>query len=418
MKPRLAILILLLAALGGIAAAADTAAAAQASPDGQITVTDSSVSPEVLMRGDTGTVTVRIMNSGTDNVVISRARLYSNDLAVLNAHTYDAVGTIGPGNTLQFTFAVKANSPDGIYYPMFYLDFRDGGSLRYYLPVKVESTDLRISVVDAPDTFPANSKDTVTLSIGNPRENSVNGVTITPRGAGITSTQSSIFVGTLEPDAQKNVSFDIAASQNTELEFDVSYRNGINEHHITLTLPVEVGKRTVAPEPVVNNIEVTQSGGVYTIEGDITNAGLKEAYSILVSVGSPARGVDPYPVYVVGALEPDDFSSFEVTCTAPGASSVPLLIRYKDENGKAFEETVTVSLSNPGSFAGNVSGTAMMRSGSANQGMRSPGMFGSFGSGFSRIPLLEIAIVAIGVVAVVVAWRTGAVGRIQKRLRR
>lgn len=411
MKRNLCILLLLLSAIVGAVTAADTTTGTT-STDSQIAVTGVTVNPDTLMRGDTGTVTVEIKNTGSSSVAISRAELYPNGIAVINDKTYNSVGTIGPGNTMSFTFTVRADGEDGIYYPTFYLDLRDGGSIRYSVPVTVESTAIRVSVVDAPETYPAGSQDTIVLSVGNPREGSVNGVTVTPSGEGVTSTRTAVFLGALAPDEMKNASFEITASQSTELTFDVSYRNGINEHHTTLTVPVEIGQRVVEPDMVVNNIEVARSGDAITLTGDVTNAGLKDAYSVKVTVGSPATATDPYPVYVVGGLEPDDFSSFEVTCSAQGASSIPLLVQYKDENGKAYGETVTVSLSSAGQ--GSQAGTG----GQVETGISGGPLGMSFGAGFAQIPVVEILLVIVGGVAVAVAWRKGYFRKIRDRVRK
>ncbi|MDK2890072.1 MAG: hypothetical protein PWR21_704 [Methanoculleus sp.] len=413
MKRNLCILLLLLSAIVGAAAAAETSSAEE-----QIAVTGVTVNPDALMRGDTGTVTVEIKNTGETGVAISRAELYPNGIAVVNDKTYDSVGIIGPGNTMSFTFTVQANTADGIYYPVFYLDLRDSGSVRYSVPVTVESTEIRVNVVDAPETYPANSEDTIVLSVGNPRGSSVSGVTVTPTGEGIRSTQTAVFLGALAPDEEKNASFRILASQSTDLTFDVSYRNGNNEHHATLTVPVEIGERTVEPDMVVNNIEVSQSGSAITLTGDVTNAGLKDAYSVKVTVDSPATATDPYPVYVVGGLESDDFSSFEVTCNAQGASSLPLLVQYKDEDGKTFSETVTVSLSSAGQAGTAGRAPADISSGGPQGGREGMGMGMSFGSGFGQIPVVEILLVIIGGVAVVVAWRKGYLGKIRDRFRK
>jgi len=414
MKYHLCILLIFLTALVGVAAAADSSTEAASG----ISATEIRVNPNVLMKGDTGTVVVKIANSGSQAVAISRARLYSGDIDVINHATYDAVGTINPGASMEFTFTVKADADDGMYYPMFYLDLRDGECLRTYVPVRIESTNVVVSVADAPDTFPAAGKDTITLSVGNPRDNTVNGVTVTPVGEGFKTTQTAAFLGALSPDDEKNASFEITVTRSTEITFDISYRNGINEHHTFLTVPAEVGDRVVHPEPVVNNIEVQQSGTGYTLTGDVTNAGLKDAYSVQVTVGSPAKSTDPYPVYVVGALEPDDFSSFEVTCTAQGASSIPLIIKYKDEDGNTFEETVTVSLSRAGQAMQGSSGNTNAQAVPGGSG-RSPqgGMFGMSGAGFSQMPILEIVLVIIGGVVLVVAWRKGYIGKIRDRIR-
>jgi hypothetical protein len=406
--------LLLFALLVGVASAAET------TPAEQIAVTSVTLDPETLMRGDTGTVTVEIQNTGDAGVAISRAELYSSGVVVVNDRTYDSVGTLGPGNTISFTFTVRADAEDGIYYPVFYLDLRDGGSVRYSIPVTVESTGIQVNVIDAPETFPANSEDAIVLSVGNPRGTSVSGVTVTPSGEGVRTTETAVFLGALAPDEAKTATFSVVASQSTELTFDLSYRNGINEHHTTLTIPIEIGDRVVEPEMVVNNIEVTGSGSTITLSGDVTNAGLKDAYAIKVTVDDPATAADPYPVYVVGGLEPDDFSSFEVTCTVPqGASSVPLLVQYRDEDGKTYSTTVSVSLSSAGQTLQEGTDTenpgSMSAAAPARGGM---GAAGSFGSGFAKIPVtgivLVIAVIAVGTVA----WRKGYLRKVHDRFRR
>lgn len=413
MRRNLCILLLLLSALVGAAAAAETTSA-----EAQIAVTGVNVSPDTLMHGDTGTVTVEVKNTGETGVAVNRAELLPYGISVVNDKTYDAVGVIGPGNTMSFTFTVRADTADGIYYPVFYLDLQNSGSVRYSIPVTVESTDLRVSVIDAPETYPANSKDTVVLSVGNPREGSVNGVTVTATGEGVRTPKTAVFLGALAPDEEKNASFEITASQSTELTFDVSYRNGINEHHATLTIPVEIGQRTVEPDIVVNNIEVVQSGGTVTLTGDVTNAGLKDAYSVKVTVEDPAIPTDPYPVYVVGGLEPDDFSSFEVTCNAQDASSIPLVVQYRDEDGNIFTETVTVSSAERASQTGAGGEIPAGPGGGTGNGRGGMGMFGSFGGGFAQIPVVEILLALIGCVAVAVAWRKGYLGKILTRVRK
>ena len=410
MKRNICILLLLLSAIVGGATAAD------ASAEEQIAVTSVSVNPDTLMRGDTGTVTVEIKNTGETGVAISRAELYPNGISVLNDKTYNSVGTIGPGNTMSFTFTVRADAADGIYYPTFYLDIRNGGSVRHSVPVTVESTEIQVNVVDAPETYPADSRDTVVLSVGNPREGSVNGVTVTPSGEGVRSTRTAVFLGALAPNEMKNASFEITASRSTELTFDVSYRNGINEHHTTLTVPVEIGERAVAPDMVVNNIEIARGGSAITLTGDVTNAGLKDAYSVKVTVDDPATPTDPYPVYVVGGLEPDDFSSFEVTCNAEGASSIPLVVEYRDQDGRTFTETVTVSLNSASQASTAGSGGQIPSDGNPQGGRGGMGM--SLGGGFSQIPAMEILLVVIGGVAVVVGWRKGYFGKIRDRFRK
>jgi len=408
--------IILLIAISCIAATALAATSAEDAAS-YVSVNKVTVEPSTFMPDDAGTITVDISNGGTAPVAIYRAEILSQDIKVLNYQTYDSVGAIGPGTTMQFTFRVKPAVGDGMYFPMFYLDFTDAGSLRYPVPLQVDSTPVTVSVVSAPASFSSGTKEQIVLSVSNPRDNAVNSVTAIPGGDGIRSTQSSVFIGTLEPDEEKKASFEITAEKDTTLTFEVSYRNGNNLHHLVLEIPVTVGEGGTAAEMVVNNVEVVQAGSTLTVGGDVTNAGLRDAKSVKVTVGSPAVPVDPNPVYVIGALEPDDFSSFEVTCTVRDASSIPLIIQYRDTDGKVFEDCVDISLRSSAMPALGAASDASQGVSSGNT-RRPGGMFG-FGNGIGKIPVMEILIVIAACIAVAVAWRKGylgkAVGIVRKR---
>ncbi|MBN2735261.1 MAG: hypothetical protein JXQ82_10475 [Methanomicrobiaceae archaeon] len=362
-----------------------------------VAITSTSSDPQVFMHGDTGTITINVKNTGTESVSINRAALYTKDLKVLNDEAYDTVGYIGAGNEMQFTFTVKADSPDGIYYPRFYLDFTGSNSLSYSLPVKIESTGLVIAVTDSPDYYQEENTDRIILSIGNPRENSVSGVTVTVKGDGISSRQTSHFIGSLSSDASSAVSFDVTPEYETDMTFAVTYNNGMNTHTSEITIPAVFGEDKMSANPVLNNVEISGSGSYMTLSGDISNAGIDEAKSIVVTVGSPAVAVDPYKSYVIGSLEADDFSSFDVTFTST-SDEVPVIISYKDEDGNNYEKKVSVS-TNSGS-----SGISGAPSGGGRGGM--PGM-GNMGSGMSSIPVFEIFIVIISGIVLVFAWRKG-----------
>ncbi len=374
-----------------------------------ISVTSVTQDPPVFMNGDTGTITVNVKNTGSQSVSVKRAELYTKDLQVLNDQAYDIVGYIGAGNEMQFTFTIKATSPDGIYYPRFYLDFAGSNSLSYSIPVKIENSGLSIAVTDAPEYYQEGKTDSVSLTIGNPRENSVSGVSIAVKGDGLSSTQTSHFIGALAKDASSVVRFDVTPSSETDMTFVVTYNNGMTTHTSEIYIPVIFGEDKKSANPVLNNVEISSSGSYKTISGDITNAGLDEAKSVVVTVGSPGVAVDPYKSYVIGSLEADDFSSFDVTFTS-ASGEIPIIISYKDESGNNYEKTVTVSSESKSS---EISGTSGSAGASGQQGGPSgggpggmPGM-GNMGSGMNSIPVFEILIVIIAGTVLVFAWRKG-----------
>ncbi|WP_243669947.1 hypothetical protein [Methanoculleus chikugoensis] len=125
------------------------------------------------------------------------------------------------------------------------------------------------------------------------------------------------------------------------------WRNGINTHTTDLVLPVAFGEdKKQADPPVITNVEVTPIAGGYRIVGDVMNAGLESARSVVISPpGSPATPIDPFRVYVVGTLDPDDISSFEVTFKVDGTvAEIPVVVEYRDDDGNRYTATRLIDL--------------------------------------------------------------------------
>ncbi|HDQ07190.1 MAG TPA: hypothetical protein ENN44_00145 [Methanoculleus sp.] len=415
MNHRICIALLVLAALCGIAAAATDGDSDAAS---QIAVTGITKSPATLMPGDQGFITITITNTGDESVSIDRAKLYTNDLAVVNDNAYDTVGDIGAGNSMEFTFTVKAKAAEGIFYPSFYLDYTSAGSMRSIVPVIVDDTGPQVSLLGVPKTFSEGKTEDITVLVGNPRDGELSAITITPVTDSVKSDRTSYFVGNLGQDESAEVAFAITPEEEGTLAFVVSYRNGVNEHSTTVSIPMTFGTDKTSADLVVNEVAVSSSGGTATVSGDVTNAGLEEAYSVMVTVGSPAVATNPNPVAVIGALEPDDFSGFEVTYTMQGAGSVPVLVTYKDEDGNIYEETFYVSGGNAAGSTGTTgdggAAAAQMPAGGPG-GNRNP--LGSMGSGFAKIPVIPIILGIVIIAGSLVAWRTGYLARARDAVR-
>lgn len=303
------------------------------------------ISPAVLMRGDTATVTVSVENRGSTSVAVRRAYLLGepNLIRILN-DPYQTVGDIGAGSSRDFSFLVKAESQDGTFYPRFVLDFRDAGELSLPIPVVVRSTELAVSVLERPDRFSRERKDAVTVLIGNPRASEVTGVNLAMEGEGLDITPSSYFIGTLAADASATVSFNVTPNQAGNLTITAAYQNGVNLHTRAITLPVALDDDLMRASLVASNLVVTRDGSTYHLTGDVSNAGLEVANAVTVTAGGSAVPVDPFRSYVVGSLNPDDFASFEISFRAGNASAVLLLLQFKDRDGRVFSSRAEVDL--------------------------------------------------------------------------
>ena len=307
------------------------------------------VSPEVLMRNDVGTVTMTVKNmESAKSVNIKDARMLSRDIKVLS-DSYFNIGRLGPGESLNLSFTIKAICPDGIYYPRILVGGEDAQNIRYSFPVTVDSSSLTIGVKDIPEDIFKGERAKIELAVGNPRHNTVTAVKIASMEEN--TVPSEVFIGALSADETKVASFNFTPQTRGVhiLNFELEFKNGDNYHSTDLSVPLNVTDSKKSAELILTGIEVESMPGmnVYKITGDINNAGLKEAKSVVMKV-SDAEGIEamhPYKAYFVGLLSPDDFSSFELDVkVGENETQVPLVIEYKDEDGILFSKTEYVSI--------------------------------------------------------------------------
>ncbi len=316
---------------------------------GKVYVSSVTYDPAVFFTGDVGTVTFDVTNGNTDQGVVVNHATFSdidNNIKLISG-SYDYSSNIGPGKTQTFTFSVEADGRDGTYYPTFSLSFRDADNLWYKTMVQIDNTPLVVTILDKPDAFTQGRKKTMNVQVANPRKNDVYSVLLEISGTGITSTPSKIFIGELGWGANKTVNVAITPDQPTTLVTTVHYANGDNIHKVTTDLPIVFGTDKKQANPVVSNIQIKSDAGIYHVTGDVTNAGLETANAVMVTTLPPAIPQDPYRTYVVGALKPDDFGSFEVTFSGENGTSIPLQLLYKDADGNIITSTYDVKVSIP-----------------------------------------------------------------------
>jgi hypothetical protein len=418
MYPVIISLILLAIGTVGAVAAAPTDSVSSADAIYQVHVTSVTLDPEVFFPYETGTVTVQLANSGNQSVSLSHPNILDTHFKVLNDNSYNTVVHLGPGNTMTYSFLVSPDTLDGTYFPLFTVSTAQAGSISYPFKVVVDSKNISAIIVDKPDNFSMGTKDTVNLSIVNPRNGPVKNIMITPTGAGVDVIPTQKFISSLDSGASQIVSFQITPHQDTRLTFHVTYDNGDNEHSTDVVLPVSLGVNKLAAVPVINNVVLTTSGGAYQLTGDVSNAGITDAMGMVVGTQAPARPVEPYAEYAIGSLASDDFSSFTLTFAADDLSAIPVMITWKDADGNSFSTVKTLDLRAYGStgtsgsrssgtgLAGSTtsaSGATVRTSGGAGTGGGPGGSIFGFGGGSRAGGLSAFYPVIIGGVIVVVA---------------
>jgi hypothetical protein len=337
-------LVLLATAMIGVVAAAYTSPESIIAAD-KVYVSSAIYDPAVFFPGDKGTLTVDVTNGNTVLGVSVNHAVLSSDTIKSISPPFDTSTSLGPGQKQSFVFSVTADGLDGTYYPTFSISFRDADSLFYRAMVRIDKTPLVLTILDKPDTFSQGKKKTIYVQVANPRENTVKNVILDVSGNGITTTPSRVFVGNIASGAKVPVNFTVTADQPTTLNLVLNYDNGDNPHTVNMDVPITFGADKKQANPVISNVLAKNDAGTYHITGDVNNAGLETANTVMVTALSPAVPQDPYKTYVVGALKPDDFGSFEVTFTATNAETVPLELSYKDSDGNVYTSRQDVKIS-------------------------------------------------------------------------
>ena len=322
------------------------------------------VTPGTLLPGESGQLQFTIQNAGLTPLVIDKISVTDSENVISVKHpAITSLGAIGAGKSLTITLPISAKDVDGTFYPTLYVDFKYDSAtnlqytyLKYPFAVTVDSKSVSLSVTERPEVFEPDTTQIVGLSIGNLRANQIDSVVVTASGEGVSCEEGMVIAGARAPGASSDVFLTVITSEKTEsINLDVSYKNGANWHTDTLTIPVEGGELKTGAELFVNNIEITSGASYTTITGDVNNAGLQTAKGLVVSLNG-AEPLQPYPVFVVGSLDADGLSEFELTFTNPESDSLDLIFTYKDDNGNTYVQEETVSISAVQSAGSAVSG--------------------------------------------------------------
>jgi len=412
--------ILLILACSVVACATVATAAGQVSAsDGiyQTHVTSVKLDPDVFFPYETGTITVTLMNSGNQTVTLSQPDILETHIAVSNRGSYNTNVRLGPGSAMTYSFRVTVSGEDGTYFPVFTVLTVEAGSISYPFELEVDSKELDATIVDRPDNFVVGKKDSINLSLVNSRNGAITDIIITPSGNGVTIAPRQKFIATLPAGSSQMATFQVTPDQASDLTFHITYHNGNNDHSIDEVLPLNIGEDKMAAVPIVNNIVLTSAGSSYKLTGDVNNAGITDAKSMVLTVLTPAKPVEPYADYAIGSLASDDFSSFTLTFMITDLSDVPLQIKWKDADGNSFSTVKNLdlryssgsSVSSTGS-SGSSSSSGTTGSGATRTNAGGPpgggGIFGFGGSSRGGGVSSFYPVIALGIVIVVgiVLW--------------
>lgn len=269
------------------------------------------LTPETLMPGDVGLLTITLENvysSPMDvevkdiqgavidscfvmSAYIEEASLSGSNFKVYNI--YKSSGVIGPGKQVEFPFKIKAPYEDDIYMLKLYVRTenmlgKSSKSVRHYIPVIVSSNGLKMSPR-------AVSEESIKLEVTNEGFSKVDGVAVVASDIkGMELQKESVYIGEMSPWESALVVFNIssvaAEEQDNSADFRVVFNNWINEHEsesICVKIPYHItkseDKKEVQPATTTQNYMTTPEQKDVA-EAKISGFGLVTAMFLLVVV--------------------------------------------------------------------------------------------------------------------------------------
>ena len=346
-----------------------------------VTISDYRVTPQVLMPGDQGTITVTLKNtassasftektgaltpenSGTTTVTdisvfIEKALLEGNGIEVIG-DSYQRIGDLGPGQTIDITFLIQAPAKTGLYFPEVWIDTKGGRSTRYPVPVNV-NTPIAVAkfavigtAVTTPDAVKPGEQAAVRLDLINSGESAADRVivrignastSVRPRDAEL------YHVRTIPAGQNEPIEITFITDRKTEpgiatVPVTITYYTTDGaEHteHATINLmvrgDVEMGIASIETSP-----ERIVAGEPFNLIIRIENAGTGDAKSVNAKIDLPLSGTREA---FIGKIKPgnDAPALFRLGGAPAGDHPYTVTITYNDEWG---DHTVTRPLSLP-----------------------------------------------------------------------
>ncbi len=354
--------------------------------DPTVIVSDYTVTPAVLMPGDTGTIMLTIKNTAqaatekentgivlggtfattknTDiNVFIENVHLDENGIEVLN-EDFDRVGELGPGQSVQVTFVIKAPAASGIYFPEAWIDVKDGRSTRYPVLVNV-NTDIATQKkpsLAVSRTLPARAAPgddvAVELTIENTGLTRAGDIAVvansTIKSIALTTT-GRYYIASLDPGEKSTINLRFASDRNTPVGINpvtlaITYSNmdGTTERQTEiLGIPFK-GRAEIAVSSVTTDPVRPVPGNPFTLVVRVENTGTDRATSVRAMLDSGFAGTkDAF----IGSIDKDSDAPaiFYLQATKDGTVPAAISITYNDEYGSHTVNETTAVMTNPAS---------------------------------------------------------------------
>ncbi|MBN1166834.1 MAG: S-layer protein [Methanospirillaceae archaeon] len=349
-----------------------------------VMVTGYAISPPVVMPNDAATITVTLSNTaqqasrtalssmGTGTTYsmseslttplsanIQSASLKTSDFQIVNGW-YNNVGEIGPGQSVNLTFYVIAPPVEGLYFPEVWIRVRDSASVKYPIPVNVNSPySLSKSPLFSinrivPDQVTPGSSFDIHIDLTNAGKAKAHDIRVgvhSPDDSISSLTPEQYFISDLGPGEThtQNLSFATDKSIPTgifQFPLSVQYLTTDNlKHEQKAQIGVRIqGKGELGISKYQISPQMIKTGDTFSLITRIENTGTGDAKSVRVTLEIPFEGMKEA---FVGTIKPDNDAPaiFNLKATQAGEIPYQLTIAFQDDYGDhAITEPLSLSV--------------------------------------------------------------------------
>jgi len=341
----------------------------QAADAPTVTITDYTVTPSVLMPDGLGTITITVKNTATSATIKENTGLYTQDATttkvtdinvnienvklegngiVVQSKDFQQVGEIGPGQSIQLTFSIKAPATSGMYFPEVWIDTTGGRSTRYPVPVNVNTAvgiqRQAILIMGSTLTGSVNPGDEipVTLTVSNAGQTLADDVTLQIENVSATvapKNSDAYHLGTILAGGQKTVDMALLSDKKTDaglvrIPVTISYHaiDGSERIQQTGIDLIMKGKAELGFVSVDTNPPRLSENTPFDLTIRVENTGTGEAKQVSATVDLPVEGKKEA---FIGKIKPGNDAPVIFLLEGAQAGNHPytLTIHYTDDMG-------------------------------------------------------------------------------------
>lgn len=353
-----------------------------------VIISDYKVSPAVLMPGEEGTlmVTLRSVSSVTSTSSITSGTDVSQtttsitpyiDSVIIKSKDFDILdgdskfeGNIGPDQPVPVTFLIRAPQKSGIYFPEVWIRVRDGQSLKYPVPVNVNTqmSVLRTPSLSLENTFtepvkPGTKVDGM-ITISNDGTTQADNIRVFINGTppyAIPSGTSSFMIDNLGAGMSKEKNLSLLIDKNAptgivEVPVRMSYAlldGTMIEDSGSVGLDVR-GESEISITSVETTPSRVKPGEAFDLIIRVQNTGTGEAKSVSATINLPIKGAKEA---FIGRIKPgnDAPATFVLEGTQAGEYQYHISISSTDDWGThMLEKDLTLTIADAGDSSGMI----------------------------------------------------------------